>query len=67
MTPQGNVSFKPDHMGNKKGESIDDTKGSSHIVKIPLPEDIDLDKAILLRNLGEGQDTLNPFKQAKAV
>lgn len=67
MTPQGNVSFKLDHMENKKGESIDDAKGSGHIVKIPLPEDIDLDKAILLRNLDEGQDTRNPFKQAKAV
>ncbi|WP_042152913.1 MULTISPECIES: U32 family peptidase C-terminal domain-containing protein [unclassified Pseudoalteromonas] len=67
MTPQRNVSFKPDHMENKKGESIDDAKGSGHIVKIPLPEDIDLDKAILLRNLDQGQDIRNPYKQAKAV
>ena len=54
-------------MENKKGESIDGAKGSGHIVKIPLPEDIDLDKAILLRSLDQGQDIRNPFKHAKAV
>lgn len=64
MTPQGNINFKLDHMENKKGESIDDAKGSGHIVKIPLPSDIDLDKAILLRNLNDDEDTRNPFKQA---
>ncbi|WP_199878773.1 prephenate-dependent tRNA uridine(34) hydroxylase TrhP [Pseudoalteromonas sp. T1lg88] len=61
MTPQGNINFNLEHMENKKGESIDDAKGSGHIVRIPLPEDIDLDKAILLRNLMPGQDTRNPF------
>ncbi|MDE3273523.1 tRNA 5-hydroxyuridine modification protein YegQ [Pseudoalteromonas sp. SSM20] len=64
MTPQGNIQFTLDHMENKKGERIDDAKGSGHIVKIPLPEDIDLDKAILLRNLDSDQDTRNPFKKA---
>lgn len=64
MTPQGNIQFTLDHMENKKGESIDDAKGSGHIVKIPLPEDIELDKAILLRNLDQNQDTRNPFKKA---
>ncbi|WP_199775711.1 prephenate-dependent tRNA uridine(34) hydroxylase TrhP [Pseudoalteromonas sp. T1lg22] len=61
MTPQGNINFNLEHMENKKGESIDDAKGSGHIVRIPLPEDLDLDKAILLRNLMPGQDTRNPF------
>ncbi|MCF6457717.1 tRNA 5-hydroxyuridine modification protein YegQ [Pseudoalteromonas sp. MMG024] len=64
MTPQGNIQFTLDHMENKKGERIDDAKGSGHIVKIPLPEDIELDKAILLRNLDSDQDTRNPFKKA---
>ncbi|KPV95725.1 putative protease YhbU precursor [Pseudoalteromonas sp. P1-9] len=63
MTPQGNIQFTLDHMENKKGERIDDAKGSGHIVKIPLPEDIELDKAILLRNLDSDQDTRNPFKK----
>lgn len=64
MTPQGNIQFTLDHMENKKGERIDDAKGSGHIVKIQLPEDIELDKAILLRNLDSDQDTRNPFKKA---
>ncbi|MEI4548704.1 tRNA 5-hydroxyuridine modification protein YegQ [Pseudoalteromonas spongiae] len=64
MTPQGNIQFTLAHMENKKGERIDDAKGSGHIVKIPLPEDIELDKAILLRNLDSDQDTRNPFKKA---
>ncbi|MFY8273526.1 tRNA 5-hydroxyuridine modification protein YegQ [Pseudoalteromonas sp. SSDWG2] len=63
MTPQGNINFNLEHMENKKGERIDDAKGSGHVVRIPLPEDIDLDKAILLRNLEQGQDTRNPFKK----
>ncbi len=63
MTPQGNINFNLEHMENNKGESIDDAKGSGHIVRIPLPEDINLDKAILLRNLEQGQDTRNPFQK----
>ncbi|WP_199883011.1 prephenate-dependent tRNA uridine(34) hydroxylase TrhP [Pseudoalteromonas sp. T1lg75] len=61
MTPQGNINFNLEHMENKKGERIDDAKGSGHIVRIPLPQDVELDKAILLRNLMPGQDTRNPF------
>lgn len=64
MTPQGNISFNLEHMENKKGEKIDDAKGSGHIVKIPLPENIDLDHAILMRNLNDQEDTRNPFKKA---
>ncbi|ALU43048.1 prephenate-dependent tRNA uridine(34) hydroxylase TrhP [Pseudoalteromonas rubra] len=64
MTPQGNISFTLQHMENKKGELISDAKGSGHIVKIPLPEDIDLNHAILMRNLGAQEDTRNPFKKA---
>ena len=64
MTPQGNISFVLECMENKKGEAITDAKGSGHIVKIPLPEHIDLEHGILMRNLDENQDTRNPFKQA---
>jgi len=64
MTPKGNISFVLECMENKKGESITDAKGSGHIVKIPLPDNIDLEHAILMRNLDENQDTRNPFKQA---
>ncbi len=63
MTPKGNINFTLESMENKKGEAIDDAKGSGHIVKIPLPEDIDLSHAILLRNFNEHEDTRNPFRQ----
>ncbi|ESP92852.1 MULTISPECIES: tRNA 5-hydroxyuridine modification protein YegQ [Pseudoalteromonas] len=64
MTPQGNIAFNLEHMENKKGETINDAKGSGHIVQIPLPENINLDHAILMRNLGTQEDTRNPFKKA---
>jgi len=64
MTPQGNITFKLEYMESKKGESISDAKGSGHIVKIPLDEGINLEHAILMRNLETHQDTRNPFKQA---
>ncbi|KAF7768805.1 putative protease [Pseudoalteromonas citrea] len=63
MTPKGNIAFNLEHMENKAGQRIEDAKGSGHIVQIPLPEDINLEHAILMRNLGENQDTRNPFKQ----
>ncbi|MDO6837379.1 tRNA 5-hydroxyuridine modification protein YegQ [Pseudoalteromonas carrageenovora] len=63
MTPQGNIIFELEYMQNKKGESITDAKGSGHIVKIPLNESVNLDHAILMRNLDAHQDTRNPFKE----
>ena len=63
MTPQGNIIFELEYMQNKKGESITDAKGSGHIVKIPLDEGINLEYAILMRNLDAHQDTRNPFKE----
>lgn len=63
MTPQGNITFKLEYMENKRGESISDAKGSGHIVKIQLDEGINLDHAILMRNLEDHQDTRNPFKE----
>ncbi|MBE0363102.1 putative protease [Pseudoalteromonas ulvae UL12] len=66
MTPQGNINFRLDHMENKKGERINDAKGSGHIVQIPIPEDIDLSHALLMRNLDENQDTRNPFSTQTA-
>ena len=64
MTPLGNFNFTLQAMKNNKGEEITDAKGSGHVVKIPLPESIDLEHAILMRNLDENQDTRNPFKKA---
>ncbi|QCU76405.1 prephenate-dependent tRNA uridine(34) hydroxylase TrhP [Pseudoalteromonas distincta] len=63
MTPKGNITFTLEYMENKRGKSISDAKGSGHIVKIPLDEGINLDHAILMRNLEAHQDTRNPFKE----
>ncbi len=66
MTPKGNITFTLEQMQNRKGEAIDDAKGSGHIVYIPLPDDIELDFALLMRNLPENADTRNPH-QAKSA
>ena len=60
MTPQGNVSFALSHLENKKGEQIDVAPGDGHIVQIPVPDNIDLDYAILLRNLNQAETTRQP-------
>ena len=66
MTPQGNIKFTLDHMENKKRETIHDAKGSGHRVQIPIPADIDLNHALLMRNLEQNQDTRNPFTPENA-
>lgn len=60
MTPKGNVIFKLETMENRKSEVIDDAKGNGHFVFIPMPSDMDLDFGLLMRNLGNGEDTRNP-------
>lgn len=65
MTPKGNQSFTLTHMENKKGEVIKDAKGSGHKVSLSLDTDLDLSHGILLRYLEDGENTRNPFLQAK--
>ncbi|EGS7961125.1 protease, putative [Vibrio cholerae] len=60
MTPKGNVIFTLEAMENRKGEATDDAKGNGHFVYIPVPEELDLSYALLMRNLVQGQDTRNP-------
>ncbi|WBA11174.1 prephenate-dependent tRNA uridine(34) hydroxylase TrhP [Salinivibrio kushneri] len=60
MTPRGNVHFTLEVMENRKSETITDAKGSGHFVFIPVPADMDLEYALLMRNLQSGQDTRNP-------
>jgi putative protease len=60
MTPQGNVVFNLERMENRKSESIEDAKGNGHFVFIPVPEDMNLEFGLLMRNLSSGQDTRNP-------
>ncbi|GGA98129.1 prephenate-dependent tRNA uridine(34) hydroxylase TrhP [Agarivorans gilvus] len=65
MTPQGNLNFKLEHLENKKGELIDDAKGSGHTVYLPVPENVELDHALLMRNLSSGQNTRNPHQASE--
>ncbi|MGF1739480.1 tRNA 5-hydroxyuridine modification protein YegQ [Vibrio profundum] len=60
MTPNGNVVFTLEAMENRKSESIDDAKGNGHFVFIPVPQDMDLDYGLLMRNLPQGLDTRKP-------
>ena len=63
MTPSGNVSFTLEYMENKKGEKIDDAKGSGHTVFIKLEKTLDLKFGIIMRYLNEGGTTRHPFAQ----
>ncbi|MBN3215730.1 tRNA 5-hydroxyuridine modification protein YegQ [Pectobacterium polaris] len=59
MTPNGNIQFTIDTMQNAKGQPIDVAPGNGHIVYLPVPDDVSLDYALLLRNL-PGTTTRNP-------
>ncbi|OSN05961.1 U32 family peptidase [Lonsdalea iberica] len=59
MTPGGNVQFTIEGMQNAKGQDTDVAPGNGHIVYLPVPEDISLEYALLLRNL-PGTNTRNP-------
>jgi len=51
MTTSGNITFTLTEMKDKKGNLIEDAKGSGHIVDIPVPADVDMNYALLIRNL----------------
>ncbi len=51
MTPQRQYLFYFNRNKDKKGNLIEDAKGSGHIVEIPVPADVDMRYALLIRNL----------------
>ncbi len=51
MTTSGNITFTLTEIKDKKGNLIEDAKGSGHIVDIPVPADVDMNFALLIRNL----------------
>ncbi|MDP8033268.1 tRNA 5-hydroxyuridine modification protein YegQ [Pasteurella atlantica] len=61
MTPSGNISFKICKIVNRKNQEVDAGKGDGHFVFLDVPQDIDLNYALLMRNL-EGTNTRNPHK-----
>ncbi|MCC4832202.1 tRNA 5-hydroxyuridine modification protein YegQ [Shewanella sp. 10N.7] len=62
MTPQGNLTLTISELTNRKGESVEAGLGSGHFVFLAVPDEVELDKAILMRNLPQGQDSRNPHQ-----
>lgn len=65
MTPQGNLTMCVDSLVNRKGQNVEAALGSGHFVFLAVPEAVELDKAVLLRNLPQGQDTRNPHQASE--
>ncbi|OOH90333.1 U32 family peptidase [Pasteurellaceae bacterium 15-036681] len=61
MTPKGNIVFKIERMLNRKNEAVEAGLGDGHFVFLDVPADIELEYALLMRNL-VGVDTRNPHK-----
>ncbi|AWI49986.1 U32 family peptidase [Actinobacillus porcitonsillarum] len=61
MTPKGNIVFKIDRLLNRKNENVEAGLGDGHFVFVDVPQDIELDFALLMRNLTE-TNTRNPHK-----
>lgn len=58
MTPKGNITFTLTEMRDLKGNQIDNAKGSGHVVEIPLDASIDVEFALLIRNLPDATDNI---------
>ncbi|MEH8046312.1 tRNA 5-hydroxyuridine modification protein YegQ [Gallibacterium anatis] len=65
MTPKGNIVFTINQMFNRKGESVEAALGDGHYVFIPIPADICLDYALLMRNL-TNTNTRDPHGEKKS-
>jgi putative protease len=63
MTPTGNINFKLEELQNRKGELVDVAPGSGHVLYMPVPKEIDLSHALLMRNLSSGANTRNPHNK----
>jgi len=51
MTPQGNLNLRLERLENSRGEAIDVAPGDGHTVYLPVPADVDLQYALLMREL----------------
>ena len=59
MTPQGNIVFKIEKMLNRKNENVEAALGDGHFIFLDVPQDIQLNYALLMRNL-VNTNTRNP-------
>ncbi|MCT8987366.1 prephenate-dependent tRNA uridine(34) hydroxylase TrhP [Shewanella phaeophyticola] len=62
MTTEGNFVISIASLVNRKGEQIDAALGSGHFVFMDIPQNINVERAMLMRNLPEGVDTRNPHQ-----
>ena len=51
MTPQGNLNLRLERLENSRSEAIKVAPGDGHTVYLPVPEDVDLRYALLMREL----------------
>ena len=51
MSLSGNYSFQLEEMHNREGERMDVAPGSGHVVRIPVPENIEPKFALLMKSL----------------
>ncbi|OLU35811.1 tRNA 5-hydroxyuridine modification protein YegQ [Pseudomonas sp. PA27(2017)] len=51
MTPKGNLRFTLEHLQNRAGEPISVAPGDGHVVYLPVPPEVDLRFALLMRDL----------------
>ncbi|QIQ21383.1 prephenate-dependent tRNA uridine(34) hydroxylase TrhP [Zophobihabitans entericus] len=63
MTPQGNINFVISELKNRKGEKVEAGLGDGHVVYLDVPEDVQIEYALLMRNLVD-TNTRNPHKVA---
>ena len=54
MTPQGNLTFDLKHIEDQKGKGRTDAPGDGHVLFIPVPENVNLEHALVMRNLTSG-------------
>lgn len=64
MTPQGNITFTLEQLEDKKGEPLEAALGSGHTVYFPVPENVDLKYALVMRNLQAGTNTRHPHQKS---
>ena len=51
MTPQGNLNFRLDGLEKHNGDKVEVAPGDGHTLYLPVPADIDLNYALLMRHL----------------
>ncbi|WP_243055317.1 tRNA 5-hydroxyuridine modification protein YegQ [Pseudomonas sp. BP01] len=51
MTPRGNYHFDLHRLCNRQQQAIDVAPGDGHVVYLPIPEQVALDNALLMRDL----------------